>query len=61
MQVSCLQENLNRGLAVVGRAVAGKTTLPILGNVLFTTQEAQLKLAATNLEIGINYWVPAKV
>ncbi len=61
MQVSCLQENLNRGLAVVGRAVAGKTTLPILGNILFTTQESQLKLSATNLEIGINYWVPAKV
>src|SRR5512145_3509899 len=61
MQVSCLQENLAKGLSIVGRAVAGRSTLPVLSNVLLATDNGQLKLSATNLEIGINCWVGAKV
>ena len=37
MQLSCLQENLSRGLSVVQRAVATRTTLPITQNVLLST------------------------
>ena len=54
MKVSCLQENLARGLAVVGRAVATRSTLPVLSNILISTDESRLKLSATNLEIGVN-------
>ena len=61
MRVSCLQENLAKGLAIVGRAVATRGTLPILSNVLVATDNARLKLSATNLELGINCWVGAKV
>ncbi|MEN6479053.1 MAG: DNA polymerase III subunit beta [Anaerolineales bacterium] len=61
MKVSCLQENLARGLAVVGRAVASRSTLPVLGNIMLATDASRLKLSATNLEIGINCWVGAKV
>ena len=61
MKVSCLQENLTRGLAIVGRGVSTRGTLPILGNVLLKTDGGRLKLTATNLEIGVNCWVPAKV
>ncbi len=61
MKLSCLQENLKRGLALVGHAVAGKSTLPVLANVLLSTDEGRLKLAATNLEIGITCWIGAKV
>lgn len=61
MKVSCLQENLAKGLSIVGRAVAGRSTLPVLSNVLIATDNGQLKLSATNLEIGINCWVGAKV
>ena len=46
MKLSCLQENLKRGLAVVGHAVAGKSTLPVLSNILLATDEGRLKLAA---------------
>jgi DNA polymerase-3 subunit beta len=35
--------------------------LPILGNVLLRTDSGRLRLTATNLEVGINCWVPAKV
>lgn len=61
MKVSCLQENLARGLAVVGRAVASRSSLPVLGNIMLATDASRLKLSATNLEIGINCWVGAKV
>lgn len=61
MQVSCLQENLAKGLSIVGRAVASRSTLPVLSNVLLATDNDKLKLSATNLEIGINCWVGAKV
>jgi DNA polymerase-3 subunit beta len=61
MRVSCLQENLAKGLSVVGRAVATRSTLPVLANVMLTTDNGRLKLSATDLEIGINCWIGAKV
>ncbi len=61
MKLSCLQENLSRGLGVVGRAVATRTTLPITNNVLLATDQSRLKLVATNLEMAISYWIGAKV
>ncbi|MFN2484546.1 MAG: DNA polymerase III subunit beta [Candidatus Limnocylindria bacterium] len=61
MNVSVMQENLARGLQTVTRAVSTRATLPILANVLLRTENAGLKLTATNLEIGINFWVPGKV
>ena len=61
MQLKCLQENLARGLSVVQRAVATRTTLPITQNVLLSTDGSRLKLAATNLEIAISTWVGAQV
>ena len=61
MRLSCLQENLKRGLGIVGRAVATRSTLPITQNVLLSTDRSMLKLSATNLEIGITTWVGAMV
>ena len=62
MKVSCLQENLAKGLSVVGRAVANRSTLPVLSNVLLATDgEGRLKLSANNLEVGINCWIGAKI
>ena len=61
MKVSCLQENLAKGLSIVGRAVSTRSTLPVLGNVLIATDQGRLKLSATNLEIVITCWIGAKV
>ncbi|HEY50344.1 MAG TPA: DNA polymerase III subunit beta, partial [Dehalococcoidia bacterium] len=61
MKLSCLQENLNRGLNIVGRAVAARTTLPITNNILLATDQSRLKLAATNLEMAITCWIGAKI
>lgn len=61
MKLSVMQENLARGLSVVSRAVSTRSTLPVLANVLLRTEDAGLKLTATNLEIGITYWVPGRI
>ncbi len=62
MKVSCLQENLAKGLNIVSRAVAPRTaTLPVLTHVLLATDGGRLKIAATNLELGVSCWIGAKV
>lgn len=61
MKVSVIQENLARGLGIVGRAVATRSTLPIATHVLLQTDESRLKLSATNLEIAISCWIGAQV
>lgn len=61
MRLSCLQENLNKGLAIVGRAVASRTTLPITQNVLVSTDRGMLRLSATNLELAITTWIGAMI
>ncbi len=65
MKVSCQQEQLGKGLSVVGRAVSTKTTLPVLNNILIATDTTEdggrLRLAATNLEISITVWIPAQI
>ena len=61
MKLSLLQENLNLALTNVSRFVSSKNQLPILGNILISTDQGRLKLSATNLELSINYWIGAKI
>lgn len=61
MRVTCLQENLQRALNRVGRAVATRTTLPVLSNVLVATDNGRLRFAATNMEIGVTTWIEADI
>jgi len=61
VNVSSPQELLQRSLAQVSRAVATKTTFPILSNVLIDADGESLRLAATNQEIGISSSIPAQV
>lgn len=61
MRVSVLQDKLAKGLGIVGRAVENRPTLPVLGNILLATEDARLKLCATNLEMSITTWIGAKV
>jgi DNA polymerase-3 subunit beta len=61
MKITCLQENLAKGLATVGRAVATRSTLPVLSNIMLKSDEGRLRLTATNLEIGVNCWIGGRV
>jgi DNA polymerase-3 subunit beta len=61
MKVSCLQENLARGLSTVAHAVPSRSTLPVLGNILLASDHGRLRLSATNLDLGITCWIGAKI
>lgn len=61
MHLSLTQENLSRALTIIGRVVSSRSSLPVLSNVLLSTDSSRLRLAATNLEIGINCWIGCKV
>lgn len=61
MKFTCKQQDLSRGLAAVSHAVSSRSTLPILLNIMITTDNGRVKLSASNLEIGINYWVDAQI
>ncbi|MCY4580943.1 MAG: DNA polymerase III subunit beta, partial [Chloroflexi bacterium] len=61
MRLSCLQENLARGLSIVGRAVATRSTLPITQNVLLSTEKSMLKISATDLNMAMTTWIGAQV
>ena len=62
MKSQVLQEELNKGISVVSRFVATRPQLPVLANILINADKNnQLKLSATNLEIGIQSWFGAKV
>ena len=61
MKVTVLQENLAHGLGIVAKAVSPRSTLPVLANILIASDEGRLRLSATNLEMGITCWIPARI
>ena len=61
MRFSCSQEHLLRSVQTVGRAISPRASMPILGNILIEASKDGVKLAATDLELGIEAHVSAKV
>ncbi|GBD19439.1 DNA polymerase III subunit beta [bacterium HR27] len=61
MEVRCQQAELDQALHLVSRAVARRSTLPILSNVLLDAADGLLRITATNLEIALSFALPAEV
>lgn len=62
LKLAVAQEQLKRGLTTVSHALSGKSTLPVLSNVLLASDgPTRLKLSATDLLIGITVSIPATV
>lgn len=61
MKIICTKKNLHNGLTITSRVIGGGTTLPVLNNILFKTDQGRLKLSSTNLEMAINTWVGGKI
>lgn len=61
MDLQVTQENLNKALSNVARVATGRTTLPILSNVLLQTDNNRLRISATNLDIAITQHVGTKI
>ena len=61
MKLTVLQENLHKGLSVASRFVSSRAQLPVLSNLLLTTEKGRLKISATNLETGVVLRIGASV
>lgn len=61
MEFTCEKKDIQSGVSSVEKIVATRSTLPIIGNILFEANKHGLKLSANNLEIGIEIGVKAKV
>ena len=61
MKLAILQEKLKEGLNIVERISSKSLTLPILNNILISSEKNFLNLAVTDLEIGINWWALSKI
>jgi len=61
MKLLIPQEKLKEGLNFTEKISTKSLTLPILNNVLISTEKNFLCLSATDLEIGINWWGLAKI
>lgn len=61
MKLICTQENFKKAIINSERIVSKQNTLPILNNILLEAHAGYLKIAATNLEIGIEIKIGAKV
>lgn len=61
MELSITKDALVEGIQIVQNAVAQKSSLPILSNVLLETSNNALRLTATDLDIGICSTITASV
>ena len=61
MQVTVLQENLQKALSFVGKGISPKTQLPILSNILIEAKNGRLILSSTNLETTTSFWIGGSV
>lgn len=61
MKIECSKNRLQKGIGLCERVVSHNLSLPILKNVLLETNKNQITLKATNLDIGIEINIPAKV
>jgi len=56
MKITILKEKLKEGISIVERISSKSLNLPILNNILITTEKNFVNLSATDLEIGIKWW-----
>lgn len=61
MKIICDKDKILKAINSVTKAVASKTTMPILEGILIQTNDKEVKLTTYDLEIGIEYIIEATV
>jgi DNA polymerase-3 subunit beta len=61
MKITLNHNRFSKALGYASRAVSAKPNIPVLSNVLLDTTKTSLKISATNLDMGINMWIPGQV
>ena len=61
MNIVCEKDKILKALNSVTKAVASKTTMPILEGILIQTNDNEIKFTTYDLEIGIEYVIESEV
>jgi len=61
MRFTITRQNLHNGLAAVSASIPSKTTLPVLSNILFETDEDAVWMSGTDLDVSVRVRVPAEI
>ncbi|MES2471036.1 MAG: DNA polymerase III subunit beta [Patescibacteria group bacterium] len=61
MKVECVQEKIKNAIGLAERIAGKNMTLPVLSCVLLIADKSNLTIRSTNLDLGIEIIVPAKV
>ena len=61
MKLVCEKDNILKAINSVTKAVATKTTMPVLEGILIQTNDDEVKLTTYDLEIGIEYVIHCEV
>lgn len=61
MKIICDKDKILKAINSVTKAVASKTTMPILEGILIQTNDKEVKLTTYDLEIGIEYIIEAEI
>src|SRR5258708_1885969 len=61
MKLECEMERIKNGILQAERITGKNLTLPVLSSILFIASGKSLKLRATNLSLGIEIEIPAKI
>ncbi|MDR1104494.1 MAG: DNA polymerase III subunit beta [Endomicrobium sp.] len=61
MRVICGKEELSKGIQTISPVASSKSTLPVLSNFLFETEEGKIKLSSTDLEIAVKCYIKGEI
>lgn len=61
MKIECFKNKLQKAVNITERITAKNLSLPILKNILLEAENGFLYIKATNLEVGIETKIPAKI
>ena len=61
MKVECIKEKLRKRVIQAERITGKNLSLPVLSSIMLIAEKKSLKIQSTNLDIGVEFVIPAKV
>ena len=61
MKIECIKDKIKNAVSIAEKVTGKNLTLPILNSLLFVAKDNILRIRATNLDLGIEIHVPAKI
>lgn len=61
MKIECTAEKIQQIVSKAEKVTGKNLTLPVLGCLLFEAKDKKLKIKSTNIDLGVEFIIPAKV